>query len=267
METEPQKPQFSLYFDDSGTRDLDADSQMRDDGMDWFGLGGVLIENENIPSFIESHRAFCGKWEVTSPLHSNKIRGSRKPFRFKKEKREGFLADLESLMVNAPVLCTACVIHRPGYLNRYRDHYQEKLWQLCKTAFVILIERSAKYVLANGGEMEIRFERTGPNEDGKLISYLRDLKTYGNPFSAGTSEKYQPLSAEEFSTAIKGEPRGKTKNDPLMQLADLVLYPICKSNYSQYRTFDSLWDAGKIIDCCTDVDDSMKIKFSCFDDL
>ena len=239
---------------------------MRDDGMDWFGLGGVLIDNDEIPKFIESHRAFCDKWEVTSPLHSNKIRGSRKPFRFKKEKREAFLTDLEILMVDAPVLCTACVIHRPGYLNRYKDQYKEKLWQLCKTAFVILVERSAKYVLANDAEMEIRFERTGPNEDGKLINYLKELKTDGNPFATETSAKYKPLSAEQFSAAIVGEPRGKTKNDPLMQLADLVLYPICKSKYSQYRTFDSLWDAGRIVDCCENVDESMKIKFSCFDD-
>ncbi len=42
-------------------------------------------------------------------------------------------------------------------------------------------------------------------------------------FNIQNSESYNPLSANDYKRIILGEPRRKTKNVPMIQIADLVL--------------------------------------------
>ena len=66
---------MSLYMDDSGTRQPDRDPGRRPEhGYDWFGLGGVLIKEEEEEETRELHRQFCERWDISTPLHSAEIR-------------------------------------------------------------------------------------------------------------------------------------------------------------------------------------------------
>ncbi|QNH37959.1 MipA/OmpV family protein [Aminobacter sp. MDW-2] len=44
------------------------------------------------------------------------------------------------------------------------------------------------------------------------------------PFDENNTSSYQSLRAEDFREIVRGEPRGRTKATPMMQIADLVLY-------------------------------------------
>lgn len=245
---------------------------MRQDHMDWFALGGILVKEEDVPEVLKLHKSFCDEWGIKYPLHSSKIRSHKGKFAWlnKKENRDRFYPDLERFIISLPVICTACVMHRPGYVARYKEQYQDKLWYMCKTTFSILIERSSKFADSQGRQLEIVFEESGRKEDRDIIKYLRELKKDGSPFNRLTSKGYFPLSANDYKRIIIGEPRRKKKTNPLLQVADLVLFPLAKSGYDPgYPPYCSLKDHNKIIDCHVTVEDQpfIAVKYSCFDGL
>ncbi|MCR9124006.1 MAG: DUF3800 domain-containing protein [Phyllobacteriaceae bacterium] len=264
-----------LYFDDTGSRDPDRVSSpdaKRRDGMDCFGLGGVLIREEDIDGVFAAHKAFCADWEIDYPLHSSKIRGGQGKFGWlkKPDNAASFLPALEDYLLSLPIISIACAVHRPGYVHRYKDRYQERLWFMCKTAYSILIERAAKYADSEGRKLEVFFEMTGRKEDKDIAQYTKELKKTGPPFATGTSEAYTPFTASDFRRIVLGEPRQRTKKTPMIQIADLVLYPMAKGRYDPtYRPYVRLSDGGKLIDCYLAEDERplRGIKYSCFDDV
>jgi len=58
----------------------------------------------------------------------------------------------------------------------------------------------------------------------------------------------------------------KTKESQLMQLADLVLWPICRGGYvPDDRVYGLLKSNGKLLDAhCTQANGLQGIKYSCF---
>lgn len=69
------------FFDETGSRlPLHDTANKRYDGLDCFGLGGILIDQEKIGEVREYHQVFCDKSEITYPLHSHGIRGCRGNF-------------------------------------------------------------------------------------------------------------------------------------------------------------------------------------------
>jgi hypothetical protein len=262
-----------LCFDDSGSRNPDKSSVSQDgryDKVDGFALGGILVREEDIGFILGKYRAFINEWGIDYYLHSTKIRCRQGKFAWlqKQENADSFYPALESFLLSLPVIGIACVVHRPGYVARYKEKYNDRLWLMCKTTFSILVERAAKYADKQDRKLEILYESSGKYEDRAIVSYLKELKKNGNPFNPVTSEEYRPLSAEDFSRIILGEPQRKTKSNPLLQIADLFLFPMVKGGYdSLYHPYRRLKAAGKIIDCVLSENDLpyMSVKYSCFD--
>jgi hypothetical protein len=260
-----------LYFDDSGVRRPDRNPQQaRRDGMDYFALGGFLIHEDEIGALIATHRAFTTKWNITAPLHSTQIRGRRGAFAWlgrDASKEKDFLGDLEAMILALPIASIACVIDRPGYVARYSERYGQP-WLLCRTAFTILAERAAKYASRCGARLEIYFEEAGEHEDRDIQSYARALETEGMPFDPASSSAYQGLRPDDFKAIIIGQPNRITKKVPMMQVADLVLYPMVKGGYDRkYRPYARLMQAARIIDAELKPEDrpTLGVKYSCFD--
>jgi Protein of unknown function (DUF3800) len=264
---------FHLYIDDTGSRDPDkayATDAYDEGSMDCFGLGGVIIKEAEIDATIQAHKKFCAEQDITYPLHSHSIRRGRSKFAWLRtpEKEAVFMPALESYILSLPIVTVACIIDRPGYVARYKERFADRLWFMCKTAFTILVERAAKYVDEQGGAMEIYFEGSGQREDRDLIAYMRDLKARGMDFDKATSEDYRPLGSDDFQRLCLGKPYRKTKETPMIQLADLVLFPMAKGGYAQtYRPYAQLKAAGKLIDCHLREEEipTRGIKYSCFD--
>jgi Protein of unknown function (DUF3800) len=263
-----------LFIDDSGSRDPDRTPEVeRGDGMNCFALGGILVNAEDIESVKDAHKAFCAKHGITYPLHSWEIRGGRGNFGWlrKNPERTGeFYADMGDFLVGLPVLGIAAVVHRPGYVARYKDKFKDNLWFMCKTAYTILVERAAKHAQRSGRKLRIFFEETGLHEDRNIIAYTKDLKSAGMPFDQNNSAPYASLKAADFLEIILGDAKRKTKKTRLIQIADLMLYPMVKGKYTpEYRPYKQLMEARKIIDAVLEEDDikTLGVKYSCFDDI
>jgi hypothetical protein len=263
--------ELHLYIDDSGSRNPDyQQSETRRDEMNCFALGGILVKEEEVGALIAAHKAFCAEWKIVYPLHSHAIRGGREKFGWLKKPENAleFLPALEELLLGLPIICIAAVLDRPGYVQRYAERYEDRLWLMCKTAFSILIERAAKHARREGRKLRVYFEQAGKAEDRALVEYTRSLKTTGMPFDQRGSAAYASLSANEFREIVRGEPRRRTKKVPMIQLADLVLYPIAKGGYdSRYRPYAKLVERGKLIDSLLSEGErpQLGVKYSCFE--
>ncbi len=264
------KPEIHLYLDDSGSRDPDRIPKLnRDDRLDYFAFGGIMINAEDSDAFLTSHRLFSEKRGINYPPHSWAIRGGRENFGWLKnpEKAFDFHSDLAAFLMALPIIGIATVIDRLGYLASYKERYEKNTWLMCRTAFCILIERAAKYADRNGRTLRVFFERAGLTEDRDLVQYMRDLKRVGMPFDNTNSANYNSLCAADFRRIVMGEPRRRTKDTPMIQVADLLLYPMAKGGYDPtYRAYVALMNAGKLIDALLQPEEraSLGIKYSCF---
>ncbi|MGH1351608.1 MAG: DUF3800 domain-containing protein [Methyloligellaceae bacterium] len=266
-----EQKKYILYIDDTGSRDLHKSPiKKRNDNVDCFGLGGILVKGEDDTEIYHAHRSFCGNWGINYPLHSSSIRGHRGDFGWLSQPEEAgyFMPDLRKFLLSQPFIATAVVIDREGYFSRYREQHVDKLWEMDKTAFSILVERAAKFADLNDRKLEIIFEESGRKEDRALIRYMKALKQDGNPFTGNGTNQYDPMSAKDFRNIILGEPRRKKKALPQLQVADLVLFPIAKGGYQpNYRPYKDLVASGKLIDdhLPNELRASCGIKYSCFE--
>ena len=293
---------YFLFVDDSGSSCLDHANKKRADGMDAFALGGFIIEENKVEEVKNKHKLFmlshglecpnhtqgvecaspaygflCPKYihELKCPftgnhypLHSTKIRGRKKYFNWlkNKEKAKLFYPDLEQLITSLPIIVHACVIHRPKYQELYATKYENK-WQLCRSAYQILIERAVKYVKSVGGRKLIVYvEHGGRKEDDLLNSYHLKLLEQGMEFDTKRSSSYQPISSDELSKYLAKKIRFQTKKSRLMQLADIVLYPIVKAGYEpSYPPYIALSNSNLLLDYHVEDVKSMGIKYYCFE--
>jgi Protein of unknown function (DUF3800) len=262
----------NFYIDDSGTRHPDHEPGKRAaHGYDWFSLGGILIRDEDEDRARQLYANFVVSWPINSPLHSSEIRGRTEGFHWledrEKAERDRFYEELYQLIRDAPVVGLACVIDRPGYNHRYKERYANERWSLCKTAFNIAVERAAKYAHSLGYRLRVSPERCNKAEDRLIRGYYDDLIREGTPFAKDNSEKYGPLTSAQFREILY-EFKPKFKSSPMVQLADLYLWPLCMGGYhASNRTYERLKQDGKLIDCLLDADDcpTLGTKYSCFD--
>ena len=262
-------PTLHLYLDDSGSRDLDRTQSQT--GSDWFALGGLLIREEDEASARQSHANFCQDWHISKPLHSYEIRKRTANFdwlnQLSEQQRQQFFDELTQMLVALPVLGTACVIDRQGYNDRYRAQYGLRRWALCKTAFSIVVERAAKYARQQDRRLKVFYERSDKQNEARMDGYFAALRSSGMPFDQISSQPYSPLSSVQMQKTL-WECRKKFKTSPIMQFADLYLFPLCIGGYDQTdRALMTLRKHDRIIDCVLPSQNQrdMGVKYSCFD--
>jgi hypothetical protein len=263
---------LNFYLDDSGTRHPLRDPGKRaGHGYDWFALGGVLVKQEDEPKARQLLLNFTSRWNITTPLHSSEIRSKNERFLWLRgigeEEQCDFYESLYGLMRDAPLTGLACVIDRAGYNHRYLDLYQQQPWLLCKTAFVVVVERAVKHARSLGRRLRVAPERCNKSEDARLKGYYDSLKIGGLPFATEPSEKYAPLTAMQFSETLY-EFRPKAKSSPMAQFADLYLWPMCMGGYhASNRPYARLMKDGKLIEYtqAPEAWATLGTKYSCFD--
>jgi hypothetical protein len=258
--------QYNFYIDDSGTRH--PDRELRTSGQpDWFALGGVLVSAEDEDHCRELHRALCSKWTFTYPLHSEEIRHAKGNFRWlgkERKTKDAFLADLQAMLTSMPVLGLACVIDRPGYHDRYHALYGSGKWFLCRSAFAICVERASKFARQKGCKLNVFVEKSDRETDGTIRKYFADIKQVGHPFNNENAAKYNPLDQPDLANTLY-DLKIKSKSSPMMQIADLYLYPICKGGYdANHYPYQILKAYQKLIDFHVIEPSSGGIKYYCF---
>lgn len=264
---------MSLYLDDSGTRNPDRSPRdsVPGHGHDWFAMGGILIRDDEEQPVRDAYQRLCDEWEITSALHSSKIRARSDSFKWlgtvDRSTAERFYSQILGLVTLPSITALACVVDRPGYNSRYLNQYGRKRWTLCKTAFNIVVERAAKFARRRGCRLRVYVERGDKSADARIKGYYEELRSIGLPFDGKTSAKYTPLAQAEMRRTLF-EFGLKYKSSPMIQIADLCLYPICIGGYDDsYRAYRELRDAGTLIDAKIQPDDvaSEGIKYSCWE--
>lgn len=266
-----RKPEILLYMDESGSRDPDRHPRQNVDLPDWFGIGGILVNAKDKSGIEASMDAFRVRWPQMgdNPLRSYDIRNKTKRFRWLSQLDEvtlkAFYDDLSQMISGLPIVATGCVVHRPGYNERYLEQYGPRRWKLCKTAFHIAVERAAKYAQYHGARMRVYVERSDKLTEQQLKGYFDEMRNVGQPFNSETSAKYQPMAADQLRPTLF-EFGVRTKGSQLMQLADLVLWPICRGRYSpDDRAYCLLQSNGQLLDShCSPANGLQGIKYSCF---
>lgn len=262
---------YRFYMDDSGSRDPDR-SRAKDAGhVDWFGMGGVIIRESDIPVIEERVGQFRTRWpNPDAPLHSWEIRHHKKGFLWLRDtsdaKRRRFMSELTDMICSFPIIVHATVVDRPGYNKRYLEAYGPRRWSLCRTAFKIAVERAAKFAASEAARLRVYVERSDKPCEQRLRGYFDSLRVEGTPFSAENSAKYSPMPREQLAHTLL-EFGVKTKQSVPMQLADLALWPVCNGKYHPNNlALASLAKSGRLLDArCTSDNGLFGIKYSCFD--
>lgn len=258
-------------MDDSGSRDPDRSRTKDPNLVDWFGLGGIIVREEDVPHIEASVQEFRDRWpHPTAPLHSWEIRARKEGFAWlrttSEAKQKRFLAEITDLMASLPIVVHASVVDRPGYNRRYLQQYGPRRWSLCRTAFKIAVERAAKFARSEGARLRVYVEQSDKENERRLKQYFDSLRSDGLPFKEETSAKYGPLTAKDLKSTLL-EFKVKTKGSIPMQIADLALWPVCKGKYQPDNVaLIALTNAGKLLDArCTTDNGLLGIKYSCFD--
>jgi hypothetical protein len=218
-----------------------------------------------------AHAKFCEAWKITYPLHSYDIRKAAKRFSWlaNLEAREfnRFMRDLSAMLVEIPALGHACVIDRPGYNRRYREKYGRQTWKLCQTAFAVVCERAAKHARKDGCKLRVYVEEGDKSADNHIRGYYAKLRKSGMPFASDTSAKYAPLSQQELAETLY-DLDFKAKSSPMVQIADLYVYPMARGGYDPaYGPYMQLREQKKLIDDHLSDEEipHLGIKYSCFE--
>lgn len=262
---------LSLYLDDSGTRNPDRKLPEQFQFRDWFTLGGYTVAEEDEGVVRTAHAKFCEKWGINYPLHSYDIRASTNDFTWLKISDEkdyrDFMSDLSALLLGIPVNGHACVIDRPGYNDRYREKYGRQTWQLCQTAFAVVVERAAKQAVRLGRKLRVYVEEGDKTTDTRIRNYYAELRSKGMPFAGGGAAQYAPMSQEELFKTLH-DLDFKAKSSPMAQIADLYAYPIARGGYdSEYAPYQQMRAHKRVIDDHLKEEEiqHLGIKYSCFD--
>lgn len=266
-------PLFHLFLDETGSRRLDKLEKTANEHPRWFAIGGVIVADEDMDRCRDELAAFCSRWpELVPPLHLTDMRARRKHFswleRLDGAEQSRFWADYHDFLAGLPVTGMACVVHRPGYLARgYGRGEGQAKWDLCKSAFNIVVERSAKYAADQGRRLKVVFERSDKDTDHRMKAYFALLKDRGTQFNAERSAKYSPMgTADLVSTLVGIEP--KPKDAKLLQIADSYVYGISKGRYEpSFTLFERIRDQGRLMDDQIDAEKvpTRGIKYYCFD--
>lgn len=261
---------FTLYMDETGNRRPDKKEDVTRKGRDWFGFGGVLIRGEHNDAARVLVEDFAKKWSLRSPAHITDMLSENKGFawlgRTTQERREAFWTDWRRVLCDAKVLGVGCVIDRPGYFARGYVEKHRDPWLLCRSAFDITVERAAKIARLENRKLHIVFEQD-PGVNQIVAGYFRALKERGLEFDPKNSEKYAPLSQEEFSETL-GRIQHKPKAHPLLQIADSYIYTMARVAYEKkFWLYRHLRDRRRIADFALPTEHlpHLGVKYYCFD--
>lgn len=267
-------PVYHLYVDDSGSRMLNRLSVDADAWPQWFALGGLMVKEEDEEACKAAYEAFYARWpQMTGPLHLTDMLATKKKFAWLgtlgPQDARRFWDDYHATLASLPVIGQACVVHRPGYRDRgYGSREGDAKWDLCRTAFNILIERAAKIAATDGRRLRVKYEGSDRDADHALRTYWALLKgARGLGFNATNAAKYDPFPPEKLAATLIDLER-KDKKSKLMQLADSFVLSLSRGRYQKdFSTLLAIKQAGIISDDIVGPERATAegVKYSCFD--
>ena len=226
------RPLMTLFIDESGTRYPD---NVDKNGPPWFGMGGVLVLNDDLLAIHDAHAALVSKWRLSGPLHGFEIRNTSKAFawldKVGRKRAAEFVSDLEAFVRSAPVVGIGCVLDRAEHVAKYRPQHGRTMWLMSKTAFTITVDRAAKIATTLGCRLRVVVERSGHHrEDPEVVECYKELTGGRHVFGPAVEAFNDELTPYRAATLAGLEFGGK--ENPGLQLADLMIFPVCASGFA-----------------------------------
>jgi hypothetical protein len=207
---------------------------------------------------------------VAVSLHGAEIRAMKGNFHWltqlPPEKLVQFKTEILELLIGMPIVVHGCIVDRQSYYKKYYPVFERATWDMRKSAAAILLERSAKFVRSmDGDSLSVYFEICGKAEDNIFRDSYQHLRNVGHPFDEKNAAKYAPIKASEASTLLAEKPFGRLKDNELLQIADLCLFPLATSrNGKPNMAFEQFERNKKLVDTLV-ADPTIHTKFYCFD--
>jgi hypothetical protein len=231
-----RSPLFHLYIDETGSRHPDKEASTAKHGFDWFGLGGLLITQEDEATAKSKLATFVARWpQIRSPLHFTDIRAQKKGFAWlgnlKLEDHNRFWSDSarfshqfrgRGLLASSIAQATSNggTAKGEGTPNGSFAEAHSIFWST---------ELPNTQNPRGGGCVSTMKERTLlPTR--RVHEYYETIKFSGLAFDESTSSKYRPLKQVEFQNVLLAI-EGKDKGNKMMQVADSYLYAIARGSY------------------------------------
>lgn len=203
---------YIVYVDESGDHNLVND----DPNYPMFVLALCIFKKSDYTQFVSpAIQSFKFKHfgHDAVVLHEHEIRKQQQPFIFlqNRDKRDIFMADLDQLIVDAPMTVIAAAIDKAGHRRKYVN--PENPYSL---ALKFCLERLHRFLCANEQSEKVTHiivEKRGKTEDRDLeleFRRIRDGRNYSNA----------------LLTTIDMIFTDKKANSGGLQLADLIARPI-----------------------------------------
>lgn len=233
-----QKIDSIMAIDENGTNDLDGNSKdfskyilSHDDNDRWFTITGVVINQEEFPSFrdrmvsIKDAHWKDGKFKYKDGLkrvvfHSREIRKKAGPFNPKLINYCKFITDISSLIEQTGFIVYSSSIDKVKHIQKYSNPYH--VYKLC---LEFIVERYCRYLNDTGKTGLLFLEARGKKEDAEVLKYLVGLINEGNKYNQ--SQFFKQIKSIFFNPKWCTITNGQASYIQL-ELADLVSFPIYK---------------------------------------
>lgn len=197
----------------------------------WFTISGIELKRSNYRQFIDLINSVkYGHWNDGCfqyksgnhrvVFHSREIRKRIGPFNPKLLNYGELMNDITSVIDKTPFDIYSSSIDKAMHLFKYTNPFP--VYNLCME---FILERYCRSLNSTGESGILLLESRGKKEDAEVLTYLTKLIEKGNKF----------FTCDDFS-CIKGiyfNPKWSVKHQkkmsfPILELADLVSYPIHK---------------------------------------
>lgn len=216
---------YILAIDENGIPSLKNLINPKNDLLQWFTITGVMFSKNSFTSFIEDIAIIKNRyWEnglfnnKKVVFHSRDIRKKLGAFNPKIIDYDNFISDINSLIKDNKYNIFSSSIDKFSHVRTYSTPYP--VYDLC---LEFLLERYCYHLNSNKSNGIIVVESRGKCENKLLLNSACKILENGNRYNNSS-----------FFSRVKGiyfNPKrtlDKKKSFPMLELADLVSYPIHK---------------------------------------
>lgn len=252
----PEDVESIMAIDENGTTDLEYFKKMKEkdpteffkastglsnryDNNKWFTITGVIMNRDEFPKFrydiVTLKDTFWppeGKAYYKGQLrrvvfHSREIRKKESPFAVSQNDYDKFISELSLLIEKTSYIAFSASINKVKHVERYKNPFHVYYWCLN-----FIVERYCFWLKNNNKKGLLFLESRGKKEDHEVLKFLINLINNGNNYNG--PEHFSNIVGIYFNPKWSKN-HNYQKSFPLLELADLVSYPIYKYMRSQKK--------------------------------
>jgi len=248
---------YVMTIDENGTTDLQGIKnklneiyfsssnfvELKDHPDRWFTITGVIMDREHYPVFRDRITSIKEKYWKNGffgyksgvkrvVFHSKEIRKKIGPFNPHLINFDNFIMDLSEFIKNTECAIFSSSIDKMAHTMKYIYPYH--VYKLC---LEFILERYCRFLNTKNKTGIVLLESRGKREDKEILQFILGFLRTGNRYYS--PDDLACIKGIYFNPKWQKSSNGKLSY-PLLELADLVSYPIHKycRNKSKDKAFE-----------------------------